>query len=81
MTCLSLRDPFHLPRPPRPSRLVLPALVPLRLARPQRQYDIVNAANAQAAYEQHWDSWVSDEDWQWIVKQGFNAVRLPVGVL
>lgn len=28
--------------------------------------------------EDHWDTWVTEEDWGAIQAQGFNTVRIPV---
>ena len=44
------------------------------------QLDIAKGGGKQAL-ELHWDSWISEEDWKWIVDRGFNTVRLPVSLL
>jgi aryl-phospho-beta-D-glucosidase BglC (GH1 family) len=31
--------------------------------------------------EVHWDTWVKDEDWAWLVERGINSVRIPVRML
>jgi aryl-phospho-beta-D-glucosidase BglC (GH1 family) len=41
--------------------------------------DIANGEDAKDRLEQHWDNWITDDDWQYIVDCGFNTVRLPVG--
>ena len=28
---------------------------------------------------EHWDTWITEEDFAWIADHGFNAVRIPVG--
>lgn len=35
--------------------------------------------NASDILHQHWDSWVSLQDFQKIKNAGFNTVRIPVG--
>jgi aryl-phospho-beta-D-glucosidase BglC (GH1 family) len=35
--------------------------------------------DAQANLEQHWDTWITTSDWQFIVNQGLNTIRLPIG--
>ncbi|KAJ9109171.1 hypothetical protein QFC21_000500 [Naganishia friedmannii] len=42
-------------------------------------HDIAIAPEAKARLEQHWDSWITDQDWKWLVERGFNSVRLPIG--
>jgi aryl-phospho-beta-D-glucosidase BglC (GH1 family) len=29
-------------------------------------------------FEEHWDSWIKEDDWAWIKEHGYNSVRLPV---
>lgn len=41
------------------------------------QHDIAKGGGKEAL-ERHWDSWITEEDWKWIVDKGFNTVRLPV---
>lgn len=43
------------------------------------QLDIANGSNAKTILERHWDSWITDDDWKWIVDHGYNTVRLPIG--
>jgi arylamine N-acetyltransferase len=43
------------------------------------QLDIANGEDAKDRLEQHWDNWITDDDWQYLVDCGFNTVRLPVG--
>lgn len=42
-------------------------------------FDLARAPDAKNIMEHHWDTWITDADWQWIKDRGFNAVRLPVG--
>lgn len=44
----------------------------------QSDIDVARGANAKENLEKHWDTWITDEDWQWIVNRGFNTVRIPV---
>ncbi|EIW66615.1 hypothetical protein TREMEDRAFT_45727 [Tremella mesenterica DSM 1558] len=41
-------------------------------------FDIASGDNAREVLEAHWDGFMSDEDWEWIVERGFNSVRLPI---
>lgn len=48
-------------------------------ADPKRSdFDLARAKDAKALMEHHWDTWVTDDDWNWIQQRGFNSVRLPV---
>ncbi|KAL1407467.1 Glucan 1,3-beta-glucosidase 3 [Vanrija albida] len=42
-------------------------------------YDLARGANPKEAMERHWDTWITEPDWQWIKDRGFNTVRLPIG--
>jgi hypothetical protein len=42
-------------------------------------FDLARSKNA-AAMEHHWDTWITEEDWQWMKERGFNSVRLPVSI-
>ncbi|GMK55779.1 hypothetical protein CspeluHIS016_0208350 [Cutaneotrichosporon spelunceum] len=42
-------------------------------------FDLARAPNAKALMEHHWDTWITDADWEWIRGRGFNSVRLPIG--
>lgn len=55
---------------------------PFRLAAApgQSDLDVARGANAQAVLEQHWDTWITEDDWAWIAQRGINTVRLPVSV-
>ncbi|KZT36647.1 glycoside hydrolase [Sistotremastrum suecicum HHB10207 ss-3] len=45
----------------------------------QSDLDICKGSNAQKIFETHWDNWMTPSDWQFIVNQGMNTVRLPIG--
>ncbi|KAL7421161.1 Glucan 1,3-beta-glucosidase 3 [Cryptotrichosporon argae] len=45
----------------------------------QSDFDVASGDNAKRLLEQHWDSWITESDWQWIASKGFNSVRLPIG--
>lgn len=47
----------------------------------QSDLDIARGKDAKAVLEHHWDTWITDEDWDWIRERGFNSVRLPVSRL
>ena len=40
--------------------------------------DIAKGKDAKRNLEQHWDSFIREDDWKWIKDHGFNSVRLPV---
>ena len=44
----------------------------------QSDLDVVKGGNAKAILEEHWDNWITDEDWAWIKDHGYNSVRIPV---
>jgi glucan 1,3-beta-glucosidase len=44
----------------------------------QSDHDIAKGKDAKAILEDHWDSWIKNEDWEWIRSKGFNSVRIPV---
>lgn len=39
------------------------------------------APDARERLERHWQSWITDEDWDKIREHGFNSVRIPVRIL
>jgi len=45
----------------------------------QSDLDICKGSNAQANLEKHWDNWMTTSDWEFIVNQGLNTIRLPIG--
>ena len=44
----------------------------------QADFDIASGKDAKRLYEEHWDSYMTEDDWQWLADRGFNSVRLPV---
>ena len=42
--------------------------------------DVAQGGNAKAILEEHWDSWIGEEDWNWIKDHGYNSVRIPVSL-
>ena len=50
-----------------------------RAAQPgESDLDIARGADAKEAFEHHWDTFMTEDNWQWIKDHGFNSVRLPV---
>ncbi|ORY27437.1 cytoplasm protein [Naematelia encephala] len=45
----------------------------------QSDHDIAKGGHAKAIFEEHWDNWITDDDWKWIKDHGYNSVRLPIG--
>lgn len=46
----------------------------------QSDLDAAKGGNAKAILEEHWDTWIRDEDWKWIKDHGYNSVRIPVSL-
>jgi glucan 1,3-beta-glucosidase len=46
----------------------------------QSDLDVAKGKNAKRNLEEHWDSWIKEDDWKWIVENGFDSVRLPVSL-
>ncbi|WVR03895.1 hypothetical protein IAU60_000894 [Kwoniella sp. DSM 27419] len=44
----------------------------------QSDFDIARGRDAKRTLEEHWDTWIGDDDWRWIKERGFNSVRLPI---
>jgi glucan 1,3-beta-glucosidase len=44
----------------------------------QADLHVAQGSNAREILEQHWDTWITDSDWQWLAQRGFNTVRIPV---
>jgi glucan 1,3-beta-glucosidase len=40
--------------------------------------DVACGENAQQILEEHWATWITEQDWAWISQQGINTVRIPV---
>lgn len=35
--------------------------------------------DAKLILESHWDTWISEDDWDWLGERGINTVRIPIG--
>jgi aryl-phospho-beta-D-glucosidase BglC (GH1 family) len=42
--------------------------------------DAARGERAQRVLDEHWSTWISEQDWAWIAEQGINTVRIPVRV-
>lgn len=47
----------------------------------QSDYDVASGNDAKRILEEHWDTWINEDDMKWIASRGFNSVRLPVSLL
>ncbi|EPQ56601.1 glycoside hydrolase [Gloeophyllum trabeum ATCC 11539] len=45
----------------------------------QSDLDVARGSNAKEILEHHWDTWITETDWQWLAQHGINTVRLPIG--
>ncbi|KAI0947671.1 hypothetical protein AcW1_009372 [Taiwanofungus camphoratus] len=45
----------------------------------QSDLDIARGPHAKEVLEQHWDTWITEQDWTWIAERGINTVRIPIG--
>ena len=45
------------------------------------ELDVANGwgGSARALLERHWDTWITEKDFQWMASIGINTVRLPLG--
>ncbi len=45
------------------------------------ELDVANGweGSARALLERHWDTWITEEDFQWMASIGINTIRLPLG--
>ncbi|KAG7531295.1 hypothetical protein FFLO_04473 [Filobasidium floriforme] len=48
-------------------------------AQPRSSDHDIAKAGGKEVLERHWDNWIGEDDWKWIVEKGFNTVRLPIG--
>ncbi|KAJ6485738.1 glycoside hydrolase superfamily [Mycena sanguinolenta] len=55
---------------------------PFRYAAPpaQSDLDVARGQNARSVLEAHYDSWISQSDWNWISDRGLNTVRIPASI-
>lgn len=44
----------------------------------QSDFDVANGSNAKQILEEHWDTWIVEDDWKWLSEHGINTVRIPV---
>lgn len=53
---------------------------PFRSAHPpgQSDYDVASSPDAKEILEKHWDTWITNDDWNWLADHGVNTVRIPV---
>ena len=48
------------------------------------EFDCVSKLGQEAAdkaFQKHWDTWITEEDWKWLSDIGINTVRIPVSIL
>ncbi|KAF8180880.1 hypothetical protein BJ912DRAFT_1044807 [Pholiota molesta] len=44
----------------------------------QSDLDVAHGIRAREILELHWDTWITEQDWEWMSEHGFNSVRIPV---
>jgi glucan 1,3-beta-glucosidase len=44
----------------------------------QSDLDVAKGSNAKQVLEDHWDSWITPSDFEWLAARGINTVRIPV---
>jgi glucan 1,3-beta-glucosidase len=44
----------------------------------QSDLDVAKGLHAKQVLEQHWDSWITPSDFEWLSARGINTVRIPV---
>ena len=56
---------------------------PFRFAKApaQSDLDVARGSKAKEVLENHWDSWIVEDDWKWIKERGINTVRIPVRMI
>ncbi|KAJ7460786.1 glycoside hydrolase superfamily [Mycena latifolia] len=54
---------------------------PFRNAAPpaQSDLDVARGTDARQVLEIHYDTWITESDWEWIAELGLNTVRIPIG--
>ncbi|KAH7908898.1 glycoside hydrolase family 5 protein [Hygrophoropsis aurantiaca] len=45
----------------------------------QSDLDVARGSNAKEVLENHWDSWITEDDFKWLSEIGINTVRIPIG--
>ena len=58
---------------------ITPSLFDGLEAKDETSYCVELGAQAQTRLQQHWDTFITRDDFAWLAKVGINAVRLPVG--
>ena len=59
-------------------RWIAPAPFANAMSPGQADLHVAQGYNARETLEHHWDTWITDSDWQWLAQHGFNTVRIPV---
>lgn len=44
----------------------------------QSDLDVAKGSHAKEILERHWDTWITNQDFEWLAARGINAVRIPV---
>lgn len=44
----------------------------------QSDLDVARGSYAKQVLERHWDTWITESDWERIARVGINTVRIPV---
>jgi aryl-phospho-beta-D-glucosidase BglC (GH1 family) len=42
--------------------------------------DVAKGTKAKEILERHWDTWITQRDWDWMDSMGVNSVRIPVRI-
>ncbi|KAF8124594.1 glycoside hydrolase family 5 protein [Boletus edulis] len=45
----------------------------------QSDLDVAKGPHAKEILERHWDTWITNKDFEWLAARGINAVRIPIG--
>lgn len=56
-----------------------PSLLEGLKATDETSFCIDLATNAERVLKNHWDTFITSEDFAWLAKTGINAVRIPIG--
>ena len=56
--------------------------VPFQIAQypGQSDLDVAKGERARETLEEHWDTWITEEDWVWLAEYGINTVRIPASL-
>ncbi|WRT65648.1 uncharacterized protein IL334_002593 [Kwoniella shivajii] len=44
----------------------------------QSDFDVAGGKDPKRTLEEHWDTWITEDDFKWIKGKGFNSVRIPI---